>query len=251
MSSHSRVEEVQPLVLTSATPEHQAQAPAYSMPLGRARAKDVLDVTLSIVALVLLAPLMLMVAIAIKLDSKGPVLFVSERTGVRRRRIGRWIVHEPAQFRFYKFRSMVADADPSLHEAHIQRYVNGDGLNGSKNARYKLADDPRITRVGRLIRRTSIDELPQLFNVLKRQMSLVGPRPVPPYEGRHYLEHSPERFAALPGITGLWQVSGRCDLSSEEMTELDLEYIRKQSIALDAKILLRTIPVVLTARGAG
>jgi exopolysaccharide production protein ExoY len=221
------------------------------MPLGRARVKDLLDVTLSVVALVLLAPLMLMVAIAIKLDTRGPVLFVQERTGVRRRRVGRWIVHEPAQFRFYKFRSMTADADPSLHEAHIQKYVNGDGLNGSKRARYKLADDPRITRTGRLIRRTSIDELPQLFNVLKREMSLVGPRPVPPYEGRYYLEHSPERFAALPGITGLWQVSGRCDLSSEEMTELDLEYIRTQSLGLDAKILLKTIPVVVTARGAG
>jgi lipopolysaccharide/colanic/teichoic acid biosynthesis glycosyltransferase len=251
MSSHSRVEEVQSLVLSSTTPERESQPPAYSMPLGRARAKDALDVTLSIVALVFLTPLMLIVAIAIKLDSRGPVLFVQERSGVRRRRVGRWMVHEPAQFRFYKFRSMVADADPSLHEAHIQKYVNGDGLNGSKHARFKLADDPRITRVGRLIRRTSIDELPQLFNVLKREMSLVGPRPVPPYEGRHYLERFPERFAALPGITGLWQVSGRCDLSSEEMTELDLEYIRTQSLGLDAKILLRTIPVVLTARGAG
>jgi lipopolysaccharide/colanic/teichoic acid biosynthesis glycosyltransferase len=219
--------------------------------VARARSKDLVDVTLGLFALVLLAPLMLILAAAIKLDSKGPVLFAHDRIGVRRRRVGRWIVHEPAVFRFYKFRSMVESADSSLHEAHIQRYLGGDVSNGLPNARFKLADDPRITRVGHFLRRTSLDELPQLFHVLKREMSLVGPRPVPPYEAEHYLRCYPERFGTLPGITGLWQVSGRCDLSAEEMVELDLEYVRSQSLALDAKIMLRTIPAVLSARGAG
>jgi lipopolysaccharide/colanic/teichoic acid biosynthesis glycosyltransferase len=250
MSSHTRVEKVQSPV-RSTTTTREREALQYTMPVGRACAKGIVDVSVSLITLVLLAPLMLMIVLAIKLDSKGPALFVQTRTGVRRRRVGRWILHEPGEFRFYKFRSMVAGADTSLHQAHIEQYVNGNGLNGSKHATYKLVDDPRVTRVGRFLRRLSLDELPQLFNVLKREMSLVGPRPVPPYEGEHYLERFPERFAVLPGMTGLWQVSGRSDLSSEKMTELDLEYIHEHSLALDAKILLRTIPVVARGRGAG
>ncbi len=225
--------------------------PPLAVPVARARTKGLIDLTLSLIALLVFAPLMLLVAIAIKLDSRGPVLFVQERIGVRRRRVGRWIVHEPARFRFYKFRSMVHGADPALHEAHIQGYLAGARIGGASKARFKLANDPRITRVGRFIRRTSIDELPQLLHVLRREMSLVGPRPVPVYEGNHYLERFPERFGTLPGITGLWQVSGRCDLSAEEMTRLDLEYVRRQSLRLDAKILLRTIPAVASTRGAG
>ena len=250
MSSHTRVEKVHSAVRsTTTTREHEALQ--YSMPVGRACAKGIVDVSVSLITLMLLAPLMLVIVLAIKLDSRGPALFVQTRTGVRRRRVGRWILHEPGEFRFYKFRSMAAGADTSLHQAHIEQYVNGNGLNGSKHATYKLVDDPRVTRVGRFLRRLSLDELPQLFNVLKREMSLVGPRPVPPYEGEHYLERFPERFAVLPGMTGLWQVSGRSDLSSEKMTELDLEYIHEHSLALDAKILLRTIPVVAGGRGAG
>jgi lipopolysaccharide/colanic/teichoic acid biosynthesis glycosyltransferase len=250
MSSHARVEKAQSQLLSTGTTREYG-APRYTMPIGRAYTKGIMDVTVSLITLVLLAPLMLMIALAIKLDSKGPVLFVQTRTGVRRRRVGRWILHEPGEFRFYKFRSMVAGADTSLHRAHIEQYVNGNGLNGSKHATFKLVDDPRVTRVGRFLRRSSLDELPQLFNVLKREMSLVGPRPVPPYEGEHYLERFPERFAVLSGMTGLWQVSGRSELSSEKMAELDLEYIHTHSLALDAKILLRTIPVVIRGRGAG
>jgi lipopolysaccharide/colanic/teichoic acid biosynthesis glycosyltransferase len=214
------------------------------------RAKDVLDVTIAAVLLVVLSPVLAAVAIAIKLDSRGPVLFVQERTGVRRRRIGGRLEWEPSTFRFLKFRSMVHNADPSLHEAHIMEYVAGGGATDGARARFKVADDPRITRVGRVTRRLSLDELPQLLNVLKREMSMVGPRPVPPYEAAHYLTRYPERFAALPGITGLWQVRGRCDLSSDEMAELDVEYVENQSLLLDAKILFQTIPAVITGRGA-
>ena len=226
------------------------QAPPLSVTARYAFAKNVLDIVVSVVALVLLAPLLLVIAVAIKLDSPGPVFFVQVRWGTRRRRIGEWVVHEPARFRFYKFRSMTHRADSTLHQEHIAGYLAGSAPNGNGNARYKLADDPRITRVGRIIRRASLDELPQLFNVLRREMSLVGPRPVPVYEGAYYLEHFPDRFGALPGMTGLWQVNGRCDLSSREMVELDLKYVREQSIGLDAKILLQTLPAVVGGRGA-
>jgi lipopolysaccharide/colanic/teichoic acid biosynthesis glycosyltransferase len=227
-----------------------ASLPPLSVRISSAFVKDVLDVLLSLALLIVLAPTLLFVAIVIKLETPGPVFFVQERYGVRRRRVGRLVVHEPAKFRLYKFRSMTHQADPSLHEAHIERYLANESLDGAGHARFKLAFDPRVTPVGRIIRRTSIDELPQLFNVLKRDMSLVGPRPVPLYEGAYYLRQAPERFGALPGITGLWQVSGRCDLSAREMLDLDLRYVRQQSLALDAKLLLRTIPAVIGGRGA-
>ncbi len=212
--------------------------------------KTVLDLMVAVALLAVLAPSMLVVAIAIRLDSPGPIFFIQERWGVRARRRGGRVVYEPATFRFYKFRSMVSDADTSLHRAHIQRYLAGASLAGESNARFKLGHDPRVTEVGRFIRRTSLDELPQLFNVLKRDMSLVGPRPVPLYEGEHYLQHAPERFGAMPGLTGLWQVSGRCDLSAKEMLDLDVEYVRRQSLGLDLKVLLKTVPAVFNGRGA-
>jgi lipopolysaccharide/colanic/teichoic acid biosynthesis glycosyltransferase len=234
-----------------ATEQDSEVRPAGAMPWHQAMLKDVVDVALGVVMLVVLAPVMLIIALAIKLDSPGPVLFVQERVGARRRRIGPWIVHEPSRFGVYKFRSMVVGADSSLHEAHIQHYLAGSAPNGDAHARFKLANDPRVTWVGRVLRRSSLDELPQLLNVLRREMSLVGPRPVPLYEGRYYLDHCPERFWTLPGITGLWQVSGRCDLSASEMSRLDVEYVQNASFALDAKVLLRTIPAVLRGRGAG
>ena len=246
MSSHASLEHPPAAVAAGLS----QVAPPLGVPVRYAFAKGVLDIALSVLVLLVLAPVMIVVAVAIKLDSRGPVFFIQERWGARRRRVGDWIVHEPVRFRFYKFRSMVDAADSSVHEAHIAGYLAGDAPNGNGHARYKLADDRRVTRVGRVIRRLSLDELPQLFNVLRREMSLVGPRPVPLYEGAYYLEHVPGRFGALPGITGLWQVSGRCDLSSREMVELDLRYVREQSLGLDAKILLQTLPAVVGGRGA-
>ena len=220
------------------------ESPAYQA------AKRCLDVILAGVLLVALLPLLLLVGVLIKLDSAGPILFSQERVGSRRVRGGggRWQI---TSFRVLKFRTMVTNADPRLHEAHVQAFVAGR-LNGAGGAApFKLHDDPRVTRVGALLRKASIDELPQLVNVLAGHMSLVGPRPVPLYEVSHYSPEHWQRFAARPGITGLWQVSGRCAVSFEEMTRLDLEYVRQKSLRLDVKILLATIPAVVSTTGAG
>lgn len=213
--------------------------------------KRCIDIVLSCAALVLLSPVLVVIALAIKLDSPGPVIFAHERVGARLRRRGSTAAWEIRPFRFYKFRSMVHNADESLHRAHIAAYANGQVRRGPGKGGFKLTGDPRVTRVGRFLRATSLDELPQLVNVLKGDMSLVGPRPVPTYEVEHYEPWHFERLAALPGITGLWQVTGRCALTFDEMIALDLEYVRNQSTALDLKILARTVPAVLRGTGAG
>lgn len=231
-------------------------APALESSHGRAPRRSViskrcLDLVLASLLLLLLLPLMVLIAVAIMLDSRGPALFVQERVGARPRAQNGRIRWEVRTFRFYKFRSMVKDADPSAHQAHVRAFVRGriEKVQGG-TARFKLANDPRVTRVGRLLRRTSLDELPQILNVLKGEMSLVGPRPVPPYEVAEYGPSDAERLMALPGITGLWQISGRADLPFAEMIRMDREYIRTRSFWLDLKILGATIPAVLRGRGA-
>jgi lipopolysaccharide/colanic/teichoic acid biosynthesis glycosyltransferase len=209
--------------------------------------KRVMDLVLTTSMLVVLLPMLCCIAVLIKLDSPGPVLFVQERVGARRRRVADQAVWERVNFRFYKFRSMVQSADQSLHQAYIQRFVE-DRLDTTHVV--KLTDDPRVTRSGRLLRRTSLDELPQLLNVLRGDMSLVGPRPVPLYEAAAYTDWHLERLAALPGITGLWQVEGRGRVSFAEMVRMDIAYVRNQSPLLDIKLLLSTIPAVMSGRGA-
>jgi len=213
--------------------------------------KRLIDVVLALGLLLVLLPLMVLIAFAIAVDAPGPVIFVQERVGVRRRSAkGRthWEIH---RFPFYKFRSMAADADQSLHVDHVRAFVAGRvNTSGDSSAAFKLAHDPRITRVGRILRRTSLDELPQLFNVLKGDMSLVGPRPVPPYEVAQYRETDAERFAAMPGITGLWQINGRGDVPFDDMIRMDREYVRTQSVWLDLRILIDTLPAILSGRGA-
>ena len=145
---------------------------------------------------------------------------------------------------------MVANASPEAHQAYIREFVEGRARPSSENGIFKLTNDPQVTRLGRVLRRFSLDELPQLFNVLKGDMSLVGPRPVPPYEVMYYQNQHYKRLAARPGITGLWQVTGRCRVSFEEMIRMDLDYIQRASLSLDLKILLLTIPAVLSMRGA-
>ena len=194
-------------------------------------AKRALDITVAAALLVLAAPLMLLIALAIKLDSPGPVIF-------RQRRVGK----DGRPFTFYKFRGMVADAEARLHEVAHLNEVDGPI--------FKSRRDPRVTRVGRVLRRTSLDELPQLWNVLRGDMSLVGPRPPLPTEVTRYEPWQRDRLLVPGGITGLWQVSGRNLLGFEDMVRLDLEYITRWSLWLDLRILLRTILVVLTARGA-
>jgi exopolysaccharide biosynthesis polyprenyl glycosylphosphotransferase len=184
------------------------------------------DIVLSAVGIVVLAPLMLIIAIAVRLTSRGPALFKQVRAG----RGGR-------AFRMYKFRTMCRDAEERINEV-----ISPDELT---EPMFKLRRDPRVTKVGRYLRRTSLDELPQLFNVLGRQMSLVGPRPAIPYELAHYRPADFDRFSVRPGLTGLWQVSGRSELGFREMLELDVEYARNATLATDARILARTPRAVL------
>jgi exopolysaccharide biosynthesis polyprenyl glycosylphosphotransferase len=193
--------------------------------------KRLLDVTGSVVALILTAPLMAIMAILIKLESRGPVLYRSTRIGKNGR-----------PFTFFKLRSMVNGADRNRH--HLSHLNEADG------PIFKISRDPRVTRIGRFIRTTSIDEIPQFLNVLRGEMSLVGPRPPLPEEVSQYEPWQLHRLEVKPGITCLWQISGRSRLSFQEWMRLDLEYIRRQSFALDVKILLRTIPAVLSREGA-
>jgi len=206
--------------------------------------KRCIDVVVAALMLGALLPLMLIIALLIKLETPGPVLFLQKRVGSRRRSRDGQTTWEIQDFDFFKFRSMVDHADPSVHEARIRTYIEGS------SEEVKPGDDHRSTGVGQILRRTSLDELPQLVNVLKGEMSLVGPRPVPTYEVAEYKPPHYERLAALPGITGLWQVNGRCERSFEEQIQLDLEYVRDQSLWLDIRILARTIPAVLSGRGA-
>ncbi len=175
---------------------------------------------------------MLAAAAAIKMTSAGPILFTQERFGFNRRRL-----------RMYKFRTMVIDAEA--------RQAELEPLNQAKGPVFKIRNDPRVTRVGRFLRKTSIDELPQLLNVLKGEMSLVGPRPLPVRDVSRFTEASlMRRFSAKPGLTCLWQVSGRSDTSFDRWIEQDLEYIDQWSLALDLQILAKTVPVVMKGSGA-
>lgn len=204
-----------------------------------------LDIVGALVAVVILSPLMLVTALAIAATSRGPVIF-------RQMRLGKGAV----PFVFYKFRSMRTDADDRIHREYVANLIQGnlDQVNQGDEQRplYKMSADPRITPVGRIIRKTSLDELPQLFNVIKGDMSLVGPRPPLPYEAEKYQSWHLRRILQIrPGITGLWQVEGRSKTSFDDMVRLDLRYIRNCSLALDLKILLKTVKVVLRRDGAG
>ncbi len=214
--------------------------------------KRLIDLIAAAGLILVFLPVMAIIAFLIKLTSPGPVFFVQDRVGARRRldKDGR-MIWEIRNFRVFKFRSMLHNADESLHQEHIRAFVNGTlDSSDADEANFKLQDDPRITWIGGIIRKTSTDELPQLINVLKGEMSLVGPRPVPAYEVNEYQDQHYERLAALPGITGLWQVMGRSAVSFEEMVRMDIDYVRSRSLFLDLKILFMTIPAVLSGRGA-
>lgn len=200
--------------------------------------------------IVILLPVFLLIALLIKMDSDGPVIFKQERVGAKRKWLGRQAIWIIQNFCVYKFRSMVPDADPALHETYIRDFVEGHATPDSNGGKFKLTNDPRVTRMGRFLRKFSLDELPQLFNVVRGEMSLVGPRPVPPYEVACYKDNHHQRLAALPGITGLWQIKGRGRVTFEEMIRMDTEYVRNISLLLDLKILLLTIPAVLSRKGA-
>jgi len=218
-----------------------------------------LDIVGSAVLLVLMAPLLGAIIVAIRLDSPGPAVF-------RQRRIGR----HRKPFTVNKFRSMYDGSAHDRHREFVLGLIKGESPNHDTPDRdtpdreataqetpgqaprpyYKMIADPRITRVGRLLRRSSLDELPQLWNVLRGDMSLVGPRPSIPYEVDHYPPAWLDRFAVKPGITGLWQVNGRSSVTLEEMVRLDVEYARRRTLWLNLWILIRTAPAVLSAKGA-
>lgn len=193
--------------------------------------KRIIDIVVAATLLLILAPLLLIVALAIKLDSPGPVFYPHDRVGQHGRR-----------FRMLKFRSMHVDAEKAKQGLLSQ--------NDTDLPLFKMKNDPRRTRVGNIIRRFSIDEFPQLINVLQGHMSLVGPRPALPEEAQQYTDYHAHRVIAVPGMTGLWQVSGRSLLKFEQMVELDVRYAREWSVWLDLFILLKTIPVILSGKGA-
>lgn len=201
------------------------------MPPGRSRlrAKRVFDLVISIVCLPLLAPIMLACAVAVRLDSRGPILFTQYRTGRNGQR-----------FAMYKFRTMLRNAEEMKADlAHLNVLPWPD---------FKIPNDPRITRVGKILRKTSLDELPQILNVLRGEMSLVGPRPTSFSSTTYSLWHT-ERLEAPPGITGLWQVRGRNETTFDERLRMDIDYVRNMSLWLDVKILLETVGAVVRRSG--
>lgn len=205
--------------------------------------KRLMDIVLSSLMLLFLSPLFAVVALLIKLGPPGPVIF-------RQTRVGKGSKH----FTCYKFRSMIDGSDDTAHKKYIRGLLQGESVIPKDNGReklFKLIDDPRITSIGRLLRKTGIDELAQLFNVLKGNMSLVGPRPPIPYEVEMFADWQKQKLAVMPGITGLWVISGRNKLGYKESIELDIEYIKHWSPWFDIKILLKTIPAVLIRREAG
>jgi lipopolysaccharide/colanic/teichoic acid biosynthesis glycosyltransferase len=207
------------------------------------RGKRVLDVLGALVALVLLSPLMLVVAMLIRLTSPGPAIF-------RQTRIGQG----GAPFTMFKFRSMRTDIDDSAHREFVASLIDGKvkpAGSSATAASFKIKDDPRVTAIGRFIRKTSIDELPQFYNVLRGDMSLVGPRPPVQYEADKYKAwHRRRVFDMKPGLTGIWQVEGRSRVSFDDMVRMDLRYLQRCSLRFDLSILLRTVAVVLTCEGA-
>lgn len=217
--------------------------------------KRAIDIIFSFLALIFLSPLMLAIAVMIHFDSPGPVLFRQMRVGtVRFKRNGR-LYWKRVEFRFYKFRSMINNADTTPHQALIKALINHDQpkiqeLVNSNSKLIKLANDKRITRLGHILRRSSLDELPQLWNVLKGEMSLIGPRPAIPYEVDIYKRWYFHRFEAKPGMTGLWQVEARNTCDFEEMVKLDIKYVEHQSFWLDLKIIVKTPLVIFLRRGA-
>jgi exopolysaccharide biosynthesis polyprenyl glycosylphosphotransferase len=197
----------------------------------RATAKRAFDVALAALALLVAAPVLAVAAVAIKVDSPGPVFFGQTRVGRGNR-----------PFRIWKLRTMVADADAMKAQLADQNQADGP--------LFKMDHDPRVTRVGRFLRKTSLDELPQLWNVLRNDMSLVGPRPGLPSEAVHWDAELRERLRVKPGITGMWQVHGRSDAGFDEYARLDLYYVHNWSLLVDLAILARTVPTVLWSKGA-
>jgi len=208
--------------------------------LGYLRIKRVLDILFTILLFPFLCVVIAIVAVLIRIDSKGPIFFRQTRVG-----------QDGVEFELLKFRSMHINNDDSTHREAVKQYMNGHELNGysANGTLYKLVDDPRVTRVGRLIRKTSIDELPQFLNVLRGEMTMVGPRPPLPYEVEVYSPRDRLRLRGKPGLTGTWQVYGRSRVPFLQMVDMDISYLQQQSILLDIKLIVLTVPVMIMGRG--
>lgn len=226
--------------------------PTLSLPaaeLSYLMAKRIVDFVLALAMLIVFAPLMLLVAVLVRLDSPGPVIYRQER--VRGNQEFDAQLPDKRVFEFYKFRTMYHKADERIHRDYVSKFIRGSvcASDHSGGQLYKVTRDPRVTHVGRILRQMSIDELPQLVNILRGEMSFVGPRPAIPYEVQQYKPWHLYRLSVAQGLTGLWQVMGRNELSFDEMVQLDIEYARRRSLLLDIKIILATVPAVLTGRG--
>lgn len=229
----------EPIVDDKLYPDLSGTAGKKKVPIALKRALDIVG---SFCLLLVLSPLLAAIALAIKLTSKGPVIFRQERVGQFKK-----------NFQCLKFRTMYENNDPRIHREYVRSFIAGKVEDGSETEQsvYKITDDPRVTPVGRFLRRTSLDELPQFWNVLMNQMSLVGPRPPLPYEFEEYdLWHQRRVLEVKPGVTGLWQVTGRSRTSFEEMVRIDLRYCQRWSLWLDFKILLATPSAVFKGSGA-
>jgi lipopolysaccharide/colanic/teichoic acid biosynthesis glycosyltransferase len=201
--------------------------------------KRIMDLILGILFLLFILPILLIIALVILIEDGEPILYRSIRVG----RNGK-------PFMLYKFRTMVKVADEKKNSEYVQKLLSGELGPERGNALYKLSNDPRITKVGRFIRKYNLEELPQFFNIIEGNMSLVGPRAALPYEVNVYEVFQKRRFEAKPGITGIWQIQGRSQVTFNEMIQLDIEYIDRRSILLDIEILFATIPIMLFAKGA-
>ncbi len=217
--------------------------------------KRIMDIVLASILLILLSPIMLLVAISIFVYSPGPIFFKQERVGARRLSHGGCFYWKRANFQCYKFRTMKINADPSIHQAYVKALIENDearmtALQGAPTQPRKLVNDSRIIRPGKFLRKLSLDELPQFWNVLRGDMSLIGPRPAIPYEVKMYKHWHLRRLEAQPGITGLQQVTARCNADFDQQVRLDIEYIDNQSLWLDVKIIIKTPLAIFSTTGA-
>lgn len=211
-----------------------------SIDLNYLRLKRLVDILFTVLILFFLLIITIIVAVLIRLDSPGPIFFRQKRVGFN-----------GVEFNMLKFRSMYVNSDDAAHREAIAKYINGQKVSDTTDSElaYKQVDDPRITKVGRFLRKLSIDELPQFFNVLRGEMTLVGPRPPLPYEVEFYSQHDQLRLQGKPGLTGYWQVYGRSRVPFASMVEMDLDYLQKQSLTEDLKLIALTVPVMVLGQG--
>ena len=214
-----------------------------------------LDLVVAAILLISLLPLMLIIAIIIFVYSPGPIFFVQERMGAKRKTFHKYSYWKKEVFKFYKFRTMKVNSDPSIHQAYVKALIENDeasmtALQGAQGQPRKLVNDSRIILPGKILRKLSLDELPQLWNIVMGDMSLIGPRPAIPYEVELYKPWHLQRLEAQPGLTGLQQVTARCSADFDKQVQLDIDYINNQSFWLDMKILFKTPLAVISTKGA-